>query len=274
VVNHEGKEDAMTTSEQPPVVWPGWVQPEGTVAIVTGAGSGIGQATTILAAQMGLKVAAWDINPAGIEATIARAGEYADSILPVVGNVGDEDAVRRSFEETVAGLGKPKLIVNNAGPTILGQRLPFDAAVQEAIASIHYVTEQFLALDPGPGGSVVNIAAVSGPIAGGTSNDPAGVGWYSAAKAGIAGYTKWCATEFARTARFNAIAPGGPIHTPRNNAVIDSPGMLERIARNPLRRAGTPEELAAGILFLWSPAASYVNGALLVIDGGLTLTGG
>lgn len=264
----------MTTTEQPPVKWPGWVMPEGTVAIVTGAGSGIGQATSILAAQMGLKVAAWDINPAGAQATVERAGEFGGSIVPIIGNVGDEEDVRRSFAETVEKLGKPTLVVNNAGPTILGQRLPFDAAVQEAIASVHYISEQFLALEPGPGASVVNIAAVSGPIAGGTTNDPPGVGWYSAAKAGIAGYTKWAATEFGRVARFNAIAPGGPIHTPRNNAVIDSPGMLERIARNPMRRAGTPEELAAGILFLWSPAASYINGALLVIDGGLTLTGG
>jgi len=264
----------MSTSEQPPVQWPGWVAPEGTVAIVTGAGSGIGQATSILAAQMGLKVAAWDINLAGAQATVDRAGEYGSSIVPILANVGDEQAVRGAFAETIEKLGKPTLIVNNAGPTILGQTLPFDAAVQEAIASVHYVSEQFLALEPGPGASVVNIAAVSGPIAGGTTNDPPGVGWYTAAKAGIAGYTKWAATEFGRVARFNAIAPGGPISTPRNAAFLNSPGMQERIARNPMRRPGTPEELAAGILFLWSPAASYINGSLLVIDGGLTLTGG
>lgn len=262
------------TDELPPVAWPGWTQPAGTVAIVTGAGSGIGQATSILAAQMGLKVAAWDINLEGAQRTVDRAGEFGDSIVPVLANVGDEGAVKDAFAETVDRLGTPKLVVNNAGPTILGQKLPFAGAIEEAIASVHYITEQYLALEPGPDGSVVNIAAVSGTIAGGTSNDPPGVGWYAAAKAGINGYTKWCATEFGRTARFNAIAPGGPISTPRNHAFLDSPGMQERIARNPMRRPGTPEELAAGILFLWSPAASYINGALLVIDGGLTLTGG
>lgn len=264
----------MTTIEQLPVQWPGWVAPKGTVAIVTGAGSGIGQATSILAAQMGLKVAAWDIDLAGAQATVDRAGEFGDSIVPILANVGDEEAVRGAFAETVEKLGKPTLVVNNAGPTILGQTLPFGDAVQDAIASVHYISEQFLALEPGPGASVVNIAAVSGPIAGGTTNDPPGVGWYSAAKAGIAGYTKWAATEFGTTARFNAIAPGGPISTPRNAAFLNSAGMRERIARNPMRRPGTPEELAAGILFLWSPAASYINGSLLVIDGGLTLTGG
>jgi NAD(P)-dependent dehydrogenase (short-subunit alcohol dehydrogenase family) len=136
------------------------------------------------------------------------------------------------------------------------------------------VTQAFLATEPPPGASVVNIAAVAGPIAGGTGNDPPDFGWYPAAKAGILGYTRWCATELGRRCRFNAIAPGGPIATPRNRAFLDSPGMVERINRNPMRRPGRPEELAAGFLFLWSPAASYVNGALLVIDGGLTLTGG
>lgn len=261
-------------TDLPPVVWPGWTHPEGTVAIVTGAGSGIGQATSILAAQLGLTVAAWDINLAGAEATRERAGEFGSRIIPIHGDVGDEEAVRRAFAETVEKAGTPTLVVNNAGPTILGQALPFDEAVREAISSVHYITEQFLELGPGEGASVVNIAAVSGNVAGGTTNDPPGVGWYSAAKAGIVGYTRWCATEFARTARFNAIAPGGPISTPRNAKAMEGEAMKERIARNPLRRAGQPEELAAGILFLWSPAASYVNGSLLVIDGGLTLTGG
>lgn len=262
------------TETMPPVSWPGWTHPAGTVAIVTGAGSGIGQAASILAAQQGLRVAAWDINPAGAQTTVARAREFGSAIVPIEANVGDESAVRAAFAETLEKVGMPTLVVNNAGPTILGQQLPFAGAIEEAIASVHYITEAFLALGPGPGASVVNIAAVSGTVAGGTSNDPPGVGWYAAAKAGITGYTRWCATEFARQARFNAIAPGGPIVTPRNQAFLDSPGMRDRIARNPMRRPGTPEELAAGILFLWSPAASYVNGALLIIDGGLTLTGG
>ena len=107
---------------------------------------------------------------------------------------------------------------------------------------------------------------MSGSVAGGTGNDPTDFGWYATAKAGILGYTRWCATEFTQQARFNAIAPGGPIATPRNFAFLQSPGMLERINRNPMKRPGTPEELSAGILFLWSPAASYVNGSLLVVD--------
>lgn len=256
------------------VRWPGWVHPTGTVAIVTGAGSGIGQAASILAAQQGLKVAAWDLNPEGAERTLGRAGEHANDITPIIADVSDGSAVEQAMRDTIEQVGTPTLLVNNAGPTILGGALEFTAAMDAAVGSVQKVTEAFLAAEPGPGASVVNIAAVAGPIAGGTTNDPPEVGWYPTAKAAIAGYTRWCATEFARRCRFNAIAPGGPIETPRNRRALDSPGMVERIGRNPMRRPGTAEELAAGILFLWSPAASYVNGALLVIDGGLTLTGG
>jgi 3-oxoacyl-[acyl-carrier protein] reductase len=235
---------------------------------VTGAGSGIGEAATILAAMQGYKVAAWDINAEGNQRTIARAGQYAKSILPVVVDVADKAAVERAMAETVAGLGKPKLLVNNAGPVALGRKWEFLEALDAAVGSIQKVTEAFLATEPEEGASVVNISAVSGAITGG------GFDWYATAKAGILGYTRWCATEKAPRYRFNAIAPGGPIHTPRNDKFIDSPDMVARIARNPMKRPGSPEELAAGILFLWSPAASYVNGVLLVIDGGLTLTGG
>ena len=264
----------MDAQVEQPVRWPGWIHPRGTVAIVTGAGSGIGQAASILAARQGLKVAAWDLSAEGAQRTLDRAGEHADSIVPIIGDVSDESAVTQAMAETVARLGQPALLVNNAGPTILGAPLGFSRALDAAVGSVQKVTEAFLAAKLGPGASVVNIAAVAGAIAGGTSNDPPTVGWYPAAKAAIAGYTRWCATEYATTCRFNAIAPGGPIETPRNRRALEGEEMKARIARNPMRRAGTAEELAAGILFLWSPAASYVNGALLVIDGGLTLTGG
>ena len=247
---------------------------KGKVALVTGAGSGIGQATALLAAQQGLMVAAWDIDLAGAERTAERAAEVGSSISPFVADVADCAAVQSAMQATVGQLGTPTLLVNNAGPAALGTSMDFAQAVEAALGSVQKVTEAFLSTEPGPGASVVNISAVSGSIAGGTGNDPPGFGWYAAAKAGILGYTRWCATEYARRCRFNAIAPGGPIETPRNRAFLGSPGMVERINRNPMKRPGTAAELAAGILFLWSPAASYVNGALLVIDGGLTLTGG
>lgn len=266
---------ATDVQAEQPIRWPGWVHPTGTVAIVTGAGSGIGQAASILGAQQGLKIAAWDLSADGAKRTLHRAGEHADAITPIIADVSDRNAVERAMQETVERLGTPKLLVNNAGPTILGAALEFSDALEAAVGSIEKVTTAFLASSPGPGASVVNISAVSGIVVGGSgSREPYAVAWYPTAKAAIVGYTRWCATEHAPDCRFNAIAPGGPIETPRNRNALAGEGMQARIARNPMRRAGQAEELAAGILFLWSPAASYVNGALLVIDGGLTLTGG
>jgi NAD(P)-dependent dehydrogenase (short-subunit alcohol dehydrogenase family) len=259
-----------------PLRWSGFAHPRGAVAVVTGAGSGIGQATSIIAAQLGMKVAAWDLSEDALNRTLERAGEYASSITPFTADVGDADAVSATMRATADQLGVPTVLVNNAGPAIATTKLDFDGNVVAAVGSVQKVTMAFLDTDPGPDASVVNIAAVSGTVAGGSAADEPmwGVAWYASAKAGIVGYTRWCATDLGRRCRFNAIAPGGPIETPRNRASMGSPGMQARLKSNPLRRAGIAEEIAAGILFLWSPAASYVNGALLVIDGGLTLAVG
>jgi len=181
------------------------------------------------------------------------AGGVSSSIAPFVADVADGATVQSAMQATTEQLGAPTLLVNNAGPTAIGTNLDFGQAVDAALGSVQKVTEAFLAANPGPGASVVNISAVSGSVTGGTGNDPPGFGWYAAAKAGILGYTRWCATEIATSCRFNAIAPGGPIETPRNRAFLDSPGMVERIRRNPMRRPGTATELAAGILFSGLP---------------------
>lgn len=261
---------------EPPIRWPGFTHPQGTVAIVTGAGSGIGQATSIIAAQLGMKVAAWDLSDESLTRTLDRAGEYASSITSFTADVGDAHAVSETMRATVDRVGTPTVLVNNAGPAIATTKLDFDDNITAAVGSIQKMTTAFLETQPGSTASVVNISAISGAVVGGSAPEEPmfPVAWYAAAKAAIVGYTRWCATDLGRTCRFNAIAPGGPIETPRNRKMMSSEHMQNRLRSNPLRRPGIAEEIAAGILFLWSPAASYVNGALLVIDGGLTLTAG
>jgi NAD(P)-dependent dehydrogenase (short-subunit alcohol dehydrogenase family) len=242
-----------------------WAHPKGTVIIVTGAGSGIGQATAIQAARLGLRVAAWDFKPGGTQRTIALAGEqHGLSISPIQADVTSKEAIQNAMAETEK-IGRPTLLVNNAGPTAIGTQLAFSDAVTAAVGSVQMVTEAFLATDPPDGSSIVNIASVVGPIVAGGSS------WYCAAKSAIVGYTRFLAVTLAPRIRANVVAPGGPVRTPRNQAFIDEGRFATHLARNPMKRPGRPDELAAAILFLLSPASSYVNGVLLPVDGGLTV---
>jgi NAD(P)-dependent dehydrogenase (short-subunit alcohol dehydrogenase family) len=242
---------------------PGWAHAPGTVLIVTGAGSGIGQATAIQAARMGLRVAAWDFRLDGAQRTAELAGEHGSSITPVEADVTNQAAIDKAMA-TTARLGQPTLLVNNAGPTAIGTELVFTDALTAAVGSVQMVTEAFIATQPPQGASIVNIASVVGPIVAG------GSAWYCAAKSAIVGYTRYLAVTLAPKCRVNCVAPGGPVRTPRNQRFIDEGRFATHLARNPMKRPGRPEELAAGILFLLSPAASYVNGVLLPVDGGLT----
>ena len=236
----------------------------GSVVIVSGAGSGIGQATAVLAARQGYRVAGWDINMDGLQSTIAAAGEAGSRIVPVLGNVTEAKAIAGGMAES-AKAGPLVGLVNNAGPVAIGRDPDFGDTVKDAISSVQMMTDAFLAAGPAKQAAVVNIASVVGPIVGG------GAAWYCAAKAGIVGYTKFMAATRGGEVRFNCVAPGGPVRTPRNSKFIDEGRFAGHLAKNPMKRPGTPIELAAGIMFLISPAASYINGVLLPIDGGLSI---
>ncbi|KAJ5815179.1 Short-chain dehydrogenase [Penicillium riverlandense] len=261
-----------------------WVHPKDSVVIITGAGSGIGMATALLAAEQGYQVAAWDIVEGGVQKTKELAGDLSSQIYPIICDVADETAVKAAMEKTVA-IGKPHMLVNNAGPVAIGKTAGFMDMTSAAFGMVHFITTAFLDTNPVEGSSIVNISSVVGPIFGG------GGPWYAAAKAGIAGYTKNLAVQLKGSTRVNTVAPGGrkgspdsaarglkadnfpliAIRTPRNSKFIDEGVFSKTLERNPTGRPGKPEELANGILFLLSPAASYINGHLLAIDGGLSI---
>jgi 3-oxoacyl-[acyl-carrier protein] reductase len=238
--------------------------PPGSVVIVTGAGSGIGQATAVVAARHGYTVAAWDVNPDGLERTRSAAGAFGSRITAILADVTSRDAIDGGMDKSSA-LGPLTGLVNNAGPVAIGRDPAFGETVRDAIGSVQMMTEAFMAREPAAGAAVVNISSVVGPIVAG------GAAWYCAAKAGIVGYTRYMAVTHGERVRFNAVAPGGPVRTPRNSKSIDEGVFNRHLQRNPIKRPGTPTELAAGIIFLLTPAASYINGVLLPIDGGLSV---
>ncbi|KAJ5889842.1 hypothetical protein N7504_010652 [Penicillium tannophilum] len=241
-----------------------WTHPKGSLVIVTGAGSGIGMATALVAAAQGYHVACWDISEQGVLKTKEQAGELAGQIHPIICDIANESAVKKAMEETVA-IGKPQMLVNNAGPVAVGQNSAFMEKMMEAMAMIDHITKAFIETKPAAGASIVNISSVVGAVFGG------GGTWYSTAKAGIVGYTKNLACEQKGHIRVNCVAPGGPIRTPRNEKFLESGLFAKHLERNPSGRPGTAEELANGVIFLLSPAASYINGHTLVIDGGLSI---
>jgi len=233
----------------------------GEVIVVTGAGSGIGKATSLMAAQSGLAVAAWDMNAGAARDTVREIEAAGGQALAVTADVGSDDDVAKAWDASKA-LGGCRYLVNNAGPGSATTD-PFYDNLLLAVGSVHRVTTSWLERHAADAASVVNLSSVMGNFMGGAANSQA---FYPTAKGAIAAYTRHVATSRQGKPRANAVAPGFTI-TPRTIPYLDFPGMVENIARIPMGRAGYPEEIASTILFLLSPAASYINGVLLPIDG-------
>jgi NAD(P)-dependent dehydrogenase (short-subunit alcohol dehydrogenase family) len=236
----------------------------GDVLIVTGAASGIGRATAIGAAAVGLQVAAWDLNVDGAEAT---AGEIRDSggrALAVPADVTDDGQVQAALGASEASLGPARYLVNNAGPASASD-IPFELGVLAGVGSVRRVTEAWLARALPAEPALVNVSSVAGNVIG-TAPD-----WYPATKAAIMGYTRHLASCSSDRVRANAVAPG-MTDTPRLAGFAASETGQRVLQRIPAGRMARPDEIAWAILFLLSPLASYINGALLVVDGGWTVT--
>jgi NAD(P)-dependent dehydrogenase (short-subunit alcohol dehydrogenase family) len=237
------------------------------VVIVTGASSGIGRATALHAGRLGLSVSAWDLDAAGAEATAEGVRAAGGRALAVTADVTDQAQVDAAFDRS-GEFGVARYLVNNAGPASAWD-IEFERALTMAVGSMRRVATGFLARGAAIGAdrglALVNVSSVAGNFIG-TSPD-----WYPAAKAAIMGYTRHLAAYRSDEVRANAVAPG-MIDTPRLKGFAASDIGQRALQRIPFHRLGSPDEVSWTILFLLSPLASYVNGALLTVDGGWTVT--
>ena len=241
---------------------------ENKVAIITGAGSGIGKATARLFAGQGAKVVVSDINEqngkAVVEEIKATGGEAvffkADSASPA----DNEALVKQAIDQ----YGKLDIAVNNAGiggPLGLTGEYPLEGwkkTIDINLSGVFYGLRYQLPAMLKNGGSIVNIASILGQA--GTKLSPA----YVAAKHGVIGLTKASALEYAdKNIRINAVGPGY-VKTPLIENALDEAALKSLVGLHPIGRLGTSEEIAELILWLASPKASFVTGAYYPADGG------
>ena len=244
----------------------------GKVAIVTGAGSGIGRATAIRFAEESAHVTCVDVDRDSVDSVAREIGEAA---VAVVADVSDPAAVRAYTDETAARWGGLHVVFNNAGVNIPGvfHEVPDEVVdrtlnvnVKGCIYGCRYAIPHMLR---GGGGSLINTSSVNGLVA-----EPF-LAIYATSKGAIVMLSKGIALDYAKQKiRCNAIAPGW-VDTPINYAHAEMLGGLKEVyatidSFQPIGRPGEPREIANVALFLASDESSFVTGSVLVADGGMT----
>lgn len=246
---------------------------QGKIALITGAGSGIGRATALAFGAAGATVVVSDVHETGGQETVAQVAQAGGEAFFVGADVSRPDEVEALIAETVRRCGRLDIAVNNAGIGGAWARTadyPLDdwaRVLAVNLSGVFYCMQQELRQMTAQGsGAIVNVASIAGQRA--LANAPA----YTASKHGVIGLTRTAAQEYARqNIRVNAVCPVFT-RTPLFQGMIEGNDRLaERLVQNiPARRFGEPEEIAAAILWLCSDAAGFVTGQALNVDGGLT----
>ncbi|MBL0388737.1 3-oxoacyl-ACP reductase FabG [Tumebacillus sp. ITR2] len=240
------------------------------VAIITGGASGIGKETARLFAQNGAKLVIADYNEETGQTALEELRALGTEAEFVKADVSNRDDVQNLVNTAMEKFGRIDVLVNNAGITRDGWLVKMDPAQWDQVISINltgvFTCTQLVAgimMQQGEG-VILNAASVVGLYGNvGQTN-------YAAAKAGVIGMTKSWAKELGpKGIRVNAVAPGFIVTGMTDKMPEKVLGLMEE--KTPLRRLGQPEDIAKAYLFLASEDASFVNGAVLSVDGGLTL---
>lgn len=239
----------------------------GKVAVVTGAGSGMGRSIAERLARDGAKVAVWDINGDGADETAKAIVEAGDTAIAVTVDCADESAIKNAANQTRAAFGPVNILVNNAG---IGPHVKYfdqDMAMWDEIMRINLtgphlcIREMLPAMLEAGWGRIINITSSS------TQSGSPRQAHYVATKGGLLGLTKALALEFGKSGvTFNMVPPGS-IDTPmlRRATNLDMGGFGKTV---PVGRLGTGEDIAAACAYLASPDASYITGQTISVNGG------
>ena len=249
------------------------------IAIVTGAAGGMGQASALLFAREGAKVAVNDLDEERAQATVDMIHAEGGAAIAIGGDISRTEDVQRIARRTVDELGLPNVLMNNAGVDTEGKKSildideeEFDRGVEINLKGtwlmIKYVGPHMIAAG---GGSIINVASVGGIIAASSAG-------YCASKAGVIALTKVAARDLARhNIRVNSLCPGAT-ETPMAKHQLEEmkkkgiPQNLERISL--FNRMAFPEEMAKMALFLASDDSSFATGAPFINDAGWTVLSG
>ena len=240
---------------------------QGRTALITGGSRGIGRAIALAYAEAGARVVCAARTAADVEQVAAAARAHGNDALGIACDVTDEAQLDRLVAQTLERFGAIDILVNNAGGG--GPNDALKTSAQRFDAVLHFnVTVAFTLsakvvphMQAGQGGSIINIRSAASRYA------QKHFSAYGSAKAALNQMTRMLAAEFAPQIRVNAIAPGG-IQTDALDAFLDDAARERMLAAIPLRSMGQTEDVALAALYLASPAARWITGKVLEIDGG------